>query len=209
MTYESEQIAEMIGLRGFFAMVQSSGTLICGSKRMSTGRLHGNTFAVNFRGSNWWIETWAPVYYSVPAPVMIEELTEICITLLRSSANGVARFNDEIVDGLGLSVFSCEEYMTIFLEDEASLALRSLQDAQQRYCDRFGKYAATIKQLNKAGAFRIRSNLGFLPKGFEITIKQDGDTWSGVACSAQDARVFEVGPQGKVHKSEERGEGSL
>src|SRR5687767_4707263 len=97
-----------IGLTG-----QQSGPhqLIVSAQRGPVWPDRGNSFWLSFQSGTWYLITWSPVCYCIPADRDVGELCSVCMKVGKSAMD---RVPDEIVARFGLERISDDEFERLF-----------------------------------------------------------------------------------------------
>ena len=104
------QIKDAVERAGYFTTFHPCGDdddwLIVLVTRCTAGRLHGNSFKIRAEQGRWYLITWAPVAYLIPAAADLEAL---CLECLRSSEGAFPVVPPEIVSRYGLARIAEED----------------------------------------------------------------------------------------------------
>jgi hypothetical protein len=108
-----------IELKGFHTTLRndSSGdyNLICASHKTDEGYLRGSSFWIWFckETNEWFLGTWAPCYYLIPAP---SRLIDICIECLLSSDCVLFELPESITNKYQLTVFPESDFNLLYMK---------------------------------------------------------------------------------------------
>src|SRR5262245_671239 len=71
----------------------------------------GNSFLLSHREGFWYLSTWSPVHYRVPAK---QDVVQLCSACMAVGASAMYRVPQEIVTRFGLREIDCRQYEELF-----------------------------------------------------------------------------------------------
>jgi hypothetical protein len=108
-----KQAVESAGFFSTFMPIEKVGDrIVCASHQYPEGHqrrgLHGNSFWVEKRGTDWFVASWGPVIYRVPDS---DRVAELCLRLLRREPGGAyGDFDAEVRRDFALIPVSYEDF---------------------------------------------------------------------------------------------------
>jgi hypothetical protein len=75
----------------------------------------GNSFWLSLQGGTWYLSTWLPACYRVPAG---QDIVALCSACMELQASAMYRMPDEIATRFGLEHISDSEFERLFPDDE-------------------------------------------------------------------------------------------
>jgi hypothetical protein len=73
----------------------------------------GNSFWLSLQNGTWYLSTWLPACYRIPAG---EDVVALCAACMKSGAAAMYRVPDEIIGRFGLELISDDEFQSVFPE---------------------------------------------------------------------------------------------
>ena len=108
-SYDSmSKVLEGLGLVG---QVQNGDQLVVSSQEGPVWPARGNSFWLSHRQGIWYLSTWLPAGYSIPAD---QDIVALCSTIMSLATTAMYRISPEIVSRFGLRELDEDEYQRLF-----------------------------------------------------------------------------------------------
>jgi hypothetical protein len=108
-------LANALIVIGLTAQQSRPNQLIVSTQRGPVWPNRGNSFWVSLQSGTWYLSTWSPNCYRIPAS---EDIIAVCSACMEHGTSAMYRVPDEIVARFGLRQISDAEFVRLFPESE-------------------------------------------------------------------------------------------
>jgi hypothetical protein len=115
MIYDSyTSLAAALDAVGLVGQQRSANQLIVSTQRGPVWPNRGNSFWMSVQGGTWYLSTWLPACYRIPAS---QDVLALCLACMNAGTSAMYEVPDEIAERFGLERISDDEFGTLFPEN--------------------------------------------------------------------------------------------